>query len=110
MIQMVLKLSRHIASSGKMHLKAAKRVFRFLKVTVKLGLCYTETGEYTLQCYIYASYGGDEEDRHSTIGCATMISQIQKHIASEEQPADLLTKKLGVAMSRKLMEFILGIQ
>lgn len=41
--------------SGEVRLKAAKRVLRYLKGIMELGLCYTKGGEENLQCYVDAS-------------------------------------------------------
>lgn len=55
------------------HLKPAKWVFRYLKSTMDLGLCYVKGGEETLECYVDASYGNDGGGRHSTTGRVVTI-------------------------------------
>ncbi|RVW41864.1 Retrovirus-related Pol polyprotein from transposon RE1 [Vitis vinifera] len=53
-----LKLSTHVA---------AKRVLRYLKGTIDLGLWYTK-GEQTLQAFCDSDWAGNPDDRRSTIG------------------------------------------
>ena len=71
------QLSRHNADSKKRHLRAAKRVVRYLKGTIKMGLIFgRESAErlprdplpYGLVGYADSNFAGDPEDRKSVMG------------------------------------------
>ncbi|RVX16244.1 putative mitochondrial protein [Vitis vinifera] len=109
-----LKLSTHVA---------AKRVLRYLKGTIDLGLWYTK-GEQTLQAFCDSDWAGNPDDRRSTTGGALALAsnpvfhartkhiEVDFHfirekvanrdislqfIGSYDQPADIFTKGLSLA-------------
>ena len=53
-------------SQKKSHLKAVKRIFRYLKGTINLGLWYSKGTCYELIAYTDADHGGCKHNRKST--------------------------------------------
>ena len=71
------QLSRHNANPRKRHLQAAKRVVRYLKETIEMGLIFgQESAErlprdpspYGLVGYVESNFAGCPEDRKSVMG------------------------------------------
>jgi hypothetical protein len=60
-------LGRHMQSSKEEHMKAAKRVLRYLKGTQDIGLVFSG-GDFNLSGYSDADWGGDEDTSRSTTG------------------------------------------
>ena len=50
------------------HLKVAKRILRYLKGTIELGLFYSSSDDFNLVGYCDSDYAGDVDDRKSTSG------------------------------------------
>ena len=55
-------------SPSKEHFTSAKRVLRYVKGTLNLGLSYKQGRELSLVGYCDSDYGGDSIDRKSTSG------------------------------------------
>lgn len=66
-------LSQFSSNPGKVHIKAAIRVARYLLTTKDLGLTYRHDADHNLQFYADASYG-DRVDRRSSAGFTGMRS------------------------------------
>ena len=47
---------------------AAKRILRYIKGTVDFGLLFSYNNDATLYEYSYSDWGGDQDERKSTIG------------------------------------------
>ncbi|KAJ9560566.1 hypothetical protein OSB04_005726, partial [Centaurea solstitialis] len=60
--------ARYQSKPKESHLKAVKRIFRYLKGTVNLGLWYPKGSGYELTGYTDADHGGCKLDRKSMIG------------------------------------------
>ncbi|KAK8569030.1 hypothetical protein V6N12_007562 [Hibiscus sabdariffa] len=58
--------SRFQANPKESHLKAVKRIFRYLKDRSSLGLWYPRDSTFDLHAYLDADYGGCKIDRKST--------------------------------------------
>ena len=56
-------LSRYLNSPNKQHVNAAKRILRYLKHTVNLGLTFDGSQELTLERFTDADWAGDPIDR-----------------------------------------------
>ena len=61
-------VSRHMEHPTTTHLKAAKRILRYIKGTTNFGLYYTVSNDYKLLGYSDSDWGGDIDDRKSTSG------------------------------------------
>ena len=64
----VSKLSRYCSKPNNAHWNAVKRIFRYLKGTINLGLNYVKQGVSTCIAYSDADWGGDKGSRKSTSG------------------------------------------
>nr|GEV58771.1 hypothetical protein [Tanacetum cinerariifolium] len=65
-----VELHLHQVTPKECHLYAVKRIFRYLKVHLKLGLRYPKESPFDLVAYSDSDYGGSTQDRKSTTrGC-----------------------------------------
>ena len=98
----VSELSRFVSNPGKPHLEAAKRVFRYLKKTITLGLVYrsspSEMPPNTLWGYVDSDWAGCPDSRRSTSGFVFMLNGAAISWRSKRQPT--------VALSSAEAEFI----
>ncbi|GKF69523.1 uncharacterized mitochondrial protein-like protein, partial [Tanacetum coccineum] len=66
----VCACARHQVTQKECHLRAVKRIFRYLKGHLKLGLWYPKESPFDLVAYSASDYGGASQDRKSaTRGC-----------------------------------------
>lgn len=84
-------ISRFMESPTKMHLAAAKRVLRYLKGTISLGILYQKGGHTELRGYSDSDYAGDLDDRKSTSGYLFMLSSGAVCWSSKKQPVVTLS-------------------
>lgn len=68
---------RFVEAPTSTHLKAAKRILRYLKGTIDFGLLYSPSNNFKLVGFCDSDFAGDVDDRKSTIvfvffmgGCA----------------------------------------
>ena len=98
----VSELSRFVSNPGKPHLEAAKRVFRYLKKTMNLGLVYrsspSEMPSNTLWGYVDSDWAGCPDSRRSTSGFVFMLNGAAISWRSKRQTT--------VALSSAEAEFI----
>ena len=98
----VSELSRFVSNPGKPHLEAAKRVFRYLKKTMHLGLVYRSSPSTmppnTLWGYVDSDWAGCPDSRRSTSGLVFMLNGAAISWRSKRQPT--------VALSSAEAEFI----
>nr|GEZ30275.1 hypothetical protein [Tanacetum cinerariifolium] len=62
----VCACARHQVTPKECHLHAVKRIFRYLKGYLKLGLWYPKESPFDLVAYSDSDYGGATQDRKST--------------------------------------------
>nr|GEV29240.1 hypothetical protein [Tanacetum cinerariifolium] len=76
------------------HMHAVKRIFRYLKGHLKLGLWYPKESPFDLVAYSDSDYGGATQDRKSTTArdCFEKKLISVDHIHTDENVKDLLTK------------------
>jgi hypothetical protein len=79
-------ISRYMAKPTELHLMAAKRVLRYLKGTIGLGVLYKKGGCEGLVAYADSNYAGDIEDKKSTSGYAFMLGSGAVAWSSRKQP------------------------
>ncbi|GKF06413.1 hypothetical protein Tco_0037081, partial [Tanacetum coccineum] len=112
------------AKPTKKHLEAIKRVFRYLKETINIGLWYPKDNAMSLTAYADANHAGCQDSRRSTSGSAQFLGDrlvswsSKKHCNiynrvpllfaitisnTLDQLADILTK----ALPRERFEFLL---
>ncbi len=88
------QLSKHNADPRKRHLRAAKRVVRYLKGTMNMGLVFgRETANrlpkkpplYGLLGYANSNFAGDSEDRKSVMGYCFFLNEAVVLWSSKKQ-------------------------
>ena len=74
-LNVVSILSRFIHCASEMHLKAAKRVIRYVKGTCDFGIKFTRSKEFELVGFLDSDWGGSIDDMRRTSGyCFTSSS------------------------------------
>ncbi|KAK8624782.1 hypothetical protein V6N13_089668 [Hibiscus sabdariffa] len=68
--------ARFQANPKESHLKAVKRIFRYLQDTLSLGLWYSRDSTFDLHAYSDADYGGCKIDRKSTSGTCQFLGNM----------------------------------
>jgi hypothetical protein len=91
LMYVVCLISRFMANPTEIHLQAAKRVFRYLKGTVNLGIFYQKEGNRELLAYTDSDYAGDVDDRKSTSGYVFLLSEGAVSWSSKKQPVVTLS-------------------
>lgn len=74
LMYVVSPMNRFMASPTELHLQATKRVLRYLKGTIDLGIIYRKRGNGELIAYIDSDYAGDIGDRKSTSSYVFLLS------------------------------------
>jgi hypothetical protein len=89
----VSSLGRHLQATGPDHWRAAKRVLKYLKGTMEVGIVYGGQGakELELEVYSDADWGGDIDTRRSTTGYVCMLNGGAISFASKLQPTVALS-------------------
>ncbi|XP_075645448.1 secreted RxLR effector protein 161-like [Castanea sativa] len=98
LMYVVSLISRFMASPTELHLLAAKRVLRYLKGTVDLGVFYRNEGNGELMAYTDSDYAGDVDDRKNTSGYVFLLNEGTVSWSSKKQPV--------VALSATEAEFV----
>lgn len=83
--------SRFMASPTEMHSQVLKRVLRYVKGTVNLGIFYKRRGDEMLLAYTDSDYAGDVNDRKSTSGYIFSLSGGAVSWTSKKQPVVTLS-------------------
>lgn len=94
-------VSRYMAEPGREHWEAVKRIFRYLKRTSDVALCYGESG-LTVKGYVDSDYAGDLDGSKSTTGYAFTLSGGTVSWVSKLQSV--------VAMSTTEAEYVVAAQ
>ncbi|GKG39953.1 hypothetical protein Tco_0466730, partial [Tanacetum coccineum] len=69
LIYVVCLFARYQAKPTEKHLNAVKRIFRYLKGTINMGLWYSKDTDISLTAYADADHAGCKDTRRSTSGC-----------------------------------------
>lgn len=70
-------VSRYMEKPTELHVRAVKRIIKYLKGTLNFGLFYFSNTVFDVQCYSDADYAGCIDTRRSTIGyCITIGGSI----------------------------------
>ncbi|GJY86576.1 retrovirus-related pol polyprotein from transposon TNT 1-94 [Tanacetum coccineum] len=98
LVFVVCMCARYQAKPTEKHLNAVKRIFRYLKGTIDMGLWYSKDSCITLTAYADADHARCQDTRQSTSGSAQ--EQVENEVVelyfvrTEYQLADILTKSL----------------
>ena len=79
-------ISRYMENPTKIHLLAAKRIFRYLQGTRYFGLFYKKTKKLELFGFTDSDYARDQDDRKSTTGYVFMLGTGVISWSYKEQP------------------------
>ncbi|GKE78318.1 hypothetical protein Tco_1544438, partial [Tanacetum coccineum] len=98
LINAVCLCARYQAKPTKKHLNAVKRIFRYLKGTINMGLWYSKDTGMSMTAYADADHAGCQDTRRSTSRSAQFLgdklvswsSKNQKSIAISSTEAELM--------------------
>jgi len=96
-------VSKFCANPTRNHLTAAKRILRYLKGTVSLGLSFKKCADGNLTGYSDVDWAGDVDERHSTSGnpfslargAVSWLSKTQAYVSLSTAEADSLFMKFS---------------
>ncbi|GJV56038.1 hypothetical protein Tco_1457043 [Tanacetum coccineum] len=93
--------SRYQAKPTKKHFEAIKRVFRYLKGTINMGLWYPKDNAMSLTAYADADHAGCQDTRRSTSGSAQFLGDRLVSWSSKKQRSTAIstTEAEYIAMS-----------
>jgi hypothetical protein len=81
----VCMCARFQASPREIHMKATKRILRYLKYTPNIGLWYPKGAQFELIGYTNSDYVGCKVDRKSTSGCCQFLGRSLVSWSSKKQ-------------------------
>ncbi|GKA27851.1 copia protein [Tanacetum coccineum] len=84
-------LSRYQAKPTKKHLEAIKRVFRYLRGTINMGLWYPKDTAMALTAYADADHAGCQDTRRSTSGSAQFLGEKLVSWSSKKQKSTAIS-------------------
>ncbi|GKV02914.1 hypothetical protein SLEP1_g15291 [Rubroshorea leprosula] len=79
-------VSRYLEAPTTIHLKAAKRILRYVKGIVDFGLNYCASNEFTLRGVSDSDWAGDIDNRKSTTGYVFYMGDTAFTWSSKKQP------------------------
>jgi hypothetical protein len=79
-------IARFMEHPIETHLMAAKRIMRYIRGTIDLGIWYKKGKQAELVAYSDSDYGGDVDDRKSTSGYVFMLGSGAVSWSSRKQP------------------------
>nr|GFC06388.1 uncharacterized mitochondrial protein AtMg00810-like [Tanacetum cinerariifolium] len=82
--------ARYQAKPTKKHLKEVKRIFRYLRGTVNMGLWYTKDSGFKLTEFSDADYAGCKDTFKSTSGGAQFLGEKLVSWSSKKQDCTAL--------------------
>jgi len=84
-------ISRFMSSPSETHWLAAKRILRYLKGTVELGIYYKKRENAKIVAYSDSDFAGDIDDRRSTSGFVFLFGSGAVSWSSKKQPVVTLS-------------------
>ncbi|GJT96506.1 retrovirus-related pol polyprotein from transposon TNT 1-94 [Tanacetum coccineum] len=93
--------ARYQAKPTDKHLHAIKRIFRYLKRTIHMGLWYPKDSGFALKSFADADYAGCQDTRRSTSGSAQFLGDRLVSWSSKKQKSTAIstTKAKYIALS-----------
>ncbi|KAK2981078.1 LOW QUALITY PROTEIN: hypothetical protein RJ640_012033 [Escallonia rubra] len=79
-------ISRYMEAPTVTHMKAAKRILRYLKGTIEFGLFYSPSNNFKLSAYCDSDLARDLDDRKSTTGFVFYMGDTAFTWSSKKQP------------------------
>ncbi|GJT06403.1 copia protein [Tanacetum coccineum] len=83
--------ARYQAKPTKKHLQAVKRIFRYLKGTINMGLWYSKDTVMSLTAYADADHAGCQDTRRSTSGSAQFLGDKLVSWSSKKQKSTAIS-------------------
>lgn len=116
-LNVVSVLSRFMHWASELHLKAAKRVIRYIEGTTHFGVKFERSKDFKLVCYSDSDWGGCIDDMRSTSGyCFTLGSGIfswkskkQETVAQSTAEAEFVAATAAVNQALWLRKFLLDL-
>ncbi|GJR06354.1 retrovirus-related pol polyprotein from transposon TNT 1-94 [Tanacetum coccineum] len=101
LIYAVCLCARYQAKPTEKHLHAVKRIFRYLKGTINMGLWYSKDTGMSLTAYSDADHAGCQDTRRSTSGSAQFLGDKLVSWSSKKQKSTAIssTKAEYIALS-----------
>ncbi|GJU45077.1 retrovirus-related pol polyprotein from transposon TNT 1-94 [Tanacetum coccineum] len=87
----VCMCARYQAKPTEMHLTAIKRIFRYLKGTIHMGLWYPKDSGFDLKAFADADYAGCHDTRRSTSGSAQFLGHRLVSWSSKKQKSTAIS-------------------
>ncbi|XP_056159718.1 secreted RxLR effector protein 161-like [Syzygium oleosum] len=84
-------VSRYMEKPKSTHLKAAKRILCYIKITIDHDLHYTQSKSFQLRAYSDSDYVGDIDDRKSTTDFVFFLCDTAFTWSSKKQPSVTLS-------------------
>ncbi|GKA72397.1 hypothetical protein Tco_0778613 [Tanacetum coccineum] len=91
LIYAVCLCARYQAKPTEKHLHAVKRIFRYLKGIIHLGLWYSKDTDISLTTYSYADHAGCQDTRRSTSGSAQFLGDKLVSWSSKKQKSTTIS-------------------
>ncbi|GJX35686.1 retrovirus-related pol polyprotein from transposon TNT 1-94 [Tanacetum coccineum] len=91
LIYAVCLCARYQAKPTKKHLNAVKRIFRYLKGTINMGLWYSKDTGMSLTAYADADHAGCQDTRRSTSGSAQFLGDKLVSWSSKKQKSTAIS-------------------
>ncbi|XP_062028617.1 secreted RxLR effector protein 161-like [Rosa rugosa] len=105
LMYVVSLISRFMERPTELHHQAVKRVMRYLKGTMELGILYKKGGSKSLLAFSDSDYAGDIEDRKSTSGYVFLLSSGAVAWSSKKQPVvTLSTTEAEFIAAKRILE------
>jgi len=86
LMYVVSLISRFMENPSESHWNAVKRILRYIKGTIELGMLYKRGEDITLVAYTDSDYAGDVDDRKSTSGFVFSLGTGAVSWSSKKQP------------------------
>lgn len=113
----VCLVSRYMENPTQMHLLAIKKIMRYIKGTMDLGILYKRQGKIELRGYVDSDYAGDTDDRKSTggyifilgSGAISWSSKKQAVVTLSTTEAEFISAATGSCQAvwlRRIMKFL----
>ncbi|GJS45599.1 retrovirus-related pol polyprotein from transposon TNT 1-94 [Tanacetum coccineum] len=98
----VCMCARYQAKPTDKHLHAIKRIFRYLKGTIHMGLWYPKDSGFALKAFADADYAGCQDTRRSTSGSAQFLGDrlVSWSLKKQKSTAISTTEAEYIALSR----------
>nr|GEV74158.1 retrotransposon protein, putative, unclassified [Tanacetum cinerariifolium] len=91
LVQATCLCARYQAKPTEKHLKEVKRIFRYLRGTVNMGLWYTKDSGFELTRFLDVDYAGCKDTFKSTSGRAQFLGEKLVSLSSKKQDCTVLS-------------------